>query len=102
MQIFQSHAAALDQAKRGAGVALALSFAVSHDLANGSLRRIPGPTLQAQGAWSILTLAEPNAAPAAAELTRFVTRPDAIQAMLRGTGVLPGRFKPFIHVTLWS
>ena len=102
MQIFQSHAAALDQAKRGAGVALALSFAVSQDLANGHLRRIQGPTLQAQGGWSILTLAEPNASPAAAELTRFVTRPDAIQAMLRGTGVLPGRFKPFIHVTLWS
>ena len=41
-QIFQSHAAALDQAKRGAGVALALSFAVSQDLANGHLRRMPG------------------------------------------------------------
>jgi LysR family transcriptional regulator, low CO2-responsive transcriptional regulator len=102
MQIFQSHAAALDQAKRGAGLALALSFAVSHDLANGHLHRIPGPMLQAQGGWSILTLAEPTTPPAAAELARFVTRPEAIQAMLRGTGVLPGRFKPFIHVTLWS
>ena len=43
--------------------------------------------LQAQGAWNILTLADRQATPAAAELTRFVTTPRATQAMLRGTGV---------------
>jgi DNA-binding transcriptional LysR family regulator len=101
-QIFQSHAAALEEAKRGKGVALAVSFAVSQDLANGDLKRVLGPSVQAQGAWSILTLAGQNAPPAAAELTRFVTTPRAIQAMLRGTGVTVGRFKPSIHVTLWS
>jgi LysR family transcriptional regulator, low CO2-responsive transcriptional regulator len=101
-RIFQSHAAAVDEAKRGKGVALAVSFSVSQDLANGDLKRIPGASLQAQGAWNILTLAEPNATPAAAELTRFVSTPRATQAMMRGTGVTVGRFKPSIHVTLWS
>jgi DNA-binding transcriptional LysR family regulator len=101
-RIFQSHAAALEEAKRGKGLALALSFAVAQDLANGDLKRVSAQALQAQGAWSVLTLNEHQAPPAAAELTRFVTTPRATQAMLRGTGVTLGRFRPSIHVTLWS
>jgi hypothetical protein len=101
-RIFQSHAAALEEAKRGKGVALGVSFAVSQDLANGDLKRVAASSLQAQGAWNILTLNVHQAPPAAAELTRFVTTPRATQAMLRGTGVTLGRFKPSIHVTLWS
>jgi DNA-binding transcriptional LysR family regulator len=101
-RIFQSHAAAVDEAKRGKGLALAVSFAVSHDLANGDLRRVSAPALQAQGAWSIFTLTPQQAPPAAIELARFVTAPRATQAMLRGSGVTVGRFRPSIHVTLWS
>ena len=97
-RIFQSHAAAVGEAKHGKGVALAVSFAVSQDLANGDLKRV---ALQAQGEWSILHLAH-NASPVAEELTRFVTTPRATQAMLRGSGVTVGRFRPSIHVTLWS
>jgi len=101
-RIFQSQAAAVDEAKRGRGLALAVSFAVAADVANGDLKRVSAQSLQAQGGWSILTL-NPHQAPAsAAELSRFVTTPRAIQAMLRGSGVTLGRFKPSIHVTLWS
>jgi DNA-binding transcriptional LysR family regulator len=98
-RIFQSHAAAIEEAKRGKGLALAVSFAVAQDLVRGDLRRV---SLQAQGAWSILTLAAQQAPPAAAELVRFVTTPRATQAMLRGSGVTVGHFKPSIHVTLWT
>jgi hypothetical protein len=35
-------------------------------------------------------------------MTRFVTTPRAIQAMLRGRAVAHGRFHPAVHVTLWS
>ena len=42
-RIFQSHAAALEEAQRGAGIALAVSFAVAGDLAKGRLVRIGGP-----------------------------------------------------------
>ncbi len=101
-RIFQSHAAAVDEAKRGRGLTLAVSFAVSQDLANGDLKRVAGPAVEAHGAWSILTLAANQAPSAAAELTRFVTTPRATQAMLRGSGVTVGRFRPSIHVTLWS
>ena len=101
-RIFQSHAAAIEEAKRGKGLAPALSFAVSQDLANGDLKRVTAGSLQAQGQWSILTLAGSQAPSAASELARFVTTPRATQAMLRGAGVTVGRFKPSIHVTLWS
>src|SRR5262245_53152585 len=79
VRIFQSHAAALEEAKRGKGLALALSFAVSQDLANGDLKRVSASALHAPGAWSILTLHESQAPSAAAELTRFVTTPRATQ-----------------------
>ena len=101
-RIFQSHAAAVEEAKRGKGLALAVSFAVSQDLVGGDLVRIQSPALQVNGAWSIITLTGQHASPEAAELTRFITTPRATQAMLRGSGVTVGRFKPSIHVTLWS
>ncbi|MFD4555447.1 LysR family transcriptional regulator [Streptomyces sp. NPDC058469] len=101
-RIFQSHAASVDEAKRGKGVALAVAFAVTKDLAEGDLRQLAGPQLPARGSWNLLTLPDREAPAAAAELRRFVTTPRATQAMLRGAGVTAGRFRPAIHVTLWS
>jgi LysR family transcriptional regulator, low CO2-responsive transcriptional regulator len=40
--------------------------------------------------------------PAASELLRFITTPRATQAMLRGSGVTIGHFRPSVHVTLWK
>jgi DNA-binding transcriptional LysR family regulator len=99
-QIFQSHAAAIEEAKRGKGVAPVLSFAVAHDVAAGNLVRIPGPQPHVDGVWHSMRL--PTAAPAADELTRVASTPRAVQAMVRGTGVTVGRFRPAVHVTLWS
>lgn len=101
-RIFQSQAAATAEAKRGKGIALVVAFAVAPDLSTGDLKRVPVQSLQAQGTWCILTLSGSQAPPAAVELSRFVTTPRATQAMLRGSGVTMGRFKPSIHVTLWS
>ncbi|MCX5240583.1 LysR family transcriptional regulator [Streptomyces prunicolor] len=101
-RIFQSHAASVDEAKRGKGVALAVAFAVTKDLAEGDLRQLAGPQLPARGSWNLLALPDREAPAAAAELRRFVTTPRATQAMLRGAGVTAGRFRPAIHVTLWS
>jgi LysR family transcriptional regulator, low CO2-responsive transcriptional regulator len=101
-RIFQSHAAALEEAKRGSGVALALAFAVAPDLAAGRLVRLAVPQARAEGFWNTWTLPHRDAAGPAAELVRFVGTPRAIQAMLRGSGVNVGHFRPSIHVTLWS
>ena len=101
-RIFQSHAAAVEETTRGDGVALAVGFSVSGDLSAGRLVPLEGPGLRAQGRWTALALTRENQTPAAAELMRFITTPRATQAMIRGAGVHVGRFKPAVHVTLWS
>jgi DNA-binding transcriptional LysR family regulator len=101
-RIFQNNAAAVEEAKRGSGVAFAVSFAVDADLATGRLVRLPVPAGSADGAWHTLTLGAASLPPPAAEFIRFVRTPRAIQAMLRGAGVSAGHFRRAVHVTLWS
>jgi DNA-binding transcriptional LysR family regulator len=101
-QIFQSHAAAVEEAKRGRGVAPALAFTVAPDVRNGHLVQLAGPHAVLETTWHAMTLAGPSAPPAAAELARFASTPRAIQAMMRSRGVNVGHFKPSVHVTLWS
>jgi DNA-binding transcriptional LysR family regulator len=100
-QIFQSHAAAVDQAKRSKGVAMAPAFAVTADLASKALVQLSGPGTSVDGVWHTVVLTGTGPSPAA-ELVRFISTPRAIQAMMRGSGVNVGRFRPSIHITLWS
>lgn len=103
-QIFQSHVAALEEAKHNRGLALAVTFVIAQDVANGQLARVAVSDLplRMDGSWSALTLAGGGLPSAVSELVRFVSTPRATQAMLRGSGVNVGRFRPSIHVTLWS
>ena len=101
-RIFQSDAAALEEVQRVGGVTLTIGFAVSKDLAAGRLTHIKGPGLQASGEWYASTLTPTARRPAVSELLRFITTPRCTQAMIRGTGVGVTRFRPKVHVTLWS
>jgi len=101
-QIFQSHAAALEEAKRGKGVAAGLSFRVTQDVTHGHLVNVTGPQVTVDAVWHSLMLVGQAAPSAAAELARFAATPRAIQAMMRGAGVTVGHFRPSVHVTLWS
>lgn len=101
-RIFQSDAAALEEVQRFGGVTLAIGFTVGKDLAARRLVQVKGEGLQAPGEWSLLTLSPAARQPAVSELVRFITTPRCTQAMLRGTGVGVTRFRPKIHVTLWS
>ena len=102
-RIFQSHAAALDQARGGRGLAIMPENRVVKELAAGTLQRVDGPGTQANGTWSALTLPrDRGVSPAAAELARFVGSPRAIQSMLTGSGANISHFRPSVHVTLWS
>ena len=101
-QIFQSHAAALGEAQRGRGIAPALSFTVAPDVRGGQLVALSGPHANAEAVWHSLVLGTPGTPSAAAELCRFASTPRAIQAMMRGVGVAVNRFRPSVHVTLWS
>lgn len=100
--IFQSDAAAVEETKRGHGLSLAVRFAVAGDLASERLSAVQGSHLRATGTWSALALPAHSQVPATAELLRFITTPRATQAMVRGAGVRRGRFRPSVHVTLWS
>jgi DNA-binding transcriptional LysR family regulator len=101
-QIFQSHAAAVEEAKRGRGVTAALAFTVAPEVRKGHLVQFHGPHASIEEVWHSITLTEPGMPSAAGELARFASTPRAIQAMMRGTGVGVARFKPSVHVTLWS
>jgi DNA-binding transcriptional LysR family regulator len=101
-RIFQSDAAALEEVQRVGGVTLAIGFSVAKDVADGRLAHIKGPGLQVPGEWCALTLTPAARQPAVSELVRFITTPRCTQAMLRGTGVGVTRFRPKVHVTLWS
>lgn len=101
-RIFQSDAAALEETRRSDGVCLAVKFTVAADMASGRLTTLDDPGLRAKGQWTALALPPHSQSPAAAELLRFITTPRATQAMVRGAGVHLGRFKPAVHVTLWS
>jgi DNA-binding transcriptional LysR family regulator len=101
-RLFQSDAAALAETRRGMGLSVALGFTVRDDLRNGALVRISAPRLAAHGSWATWTLSGEQQPSAAAELTRFVSTPRATQAMVRGESAGVGRFRPTVHVTLWS
>lgn len=104
-RIFQSQTAATEEVKRSPGIAPALSFTVGRELAAGNLARVDVPDLVRTASWDLLRIRDADGqepGSAAAELARFVTTPRAIQAMLRGAGVTSGRFRPSVHVTLWS
>lgn len=101
-RIFQSDAAALEEVRRVGGITLAIGFAVSSDLAAGRLTRIKGAGLQVSDEWCATTLPPDTRQPAVSELLRFIATPRCIQAMIRGSGVGVTRFRPKVHVTLWS
>ncbi|AQT78441.1 LysR family transcriptional regulator [Mycolicibacterium litorale] len=101
-RIFQSDAAALEEVQRVGGISLAVGFAVSKDLSAGRLMHVKGPGLQVSGEWCASTLPPSARQPAVTELLNFITTPRCTQAMIRGTGVGVTRFRPKVHVTLWS
>lgn len=101
-RIFQSDAAALAETRRGMGLAIALGFTIRNDLRSGRLVRIDAPRLASHGTWATWALAGELQQSAGAELIRFVGTPRATQAIVRGEAAGVGRFRPAVHVTLWS
>jgi DNA-binding transcriptional LysR family regulator len=101
-RIFQSHAAALEEVKRGNGVGVGVTFGVAGDLTEGRLVDVDVRGSRAEGMWGAMTLPGHSTTSAAAELSRFLTTPRATQAMLQGAGATIGHFRPSVHVTLWS
>jgi molybdate transport repressor ModE-like protein len=100
---FPTYAAAVAAASEGAGVMLAIAHTVLDDLRRGALARLDVRGTPTDRLWYASTLGPDRRTPAAWALRRFVTTPEATQAMLaRSRGVPVGRFRSPVYVTLWS
>jgi DNA-binding transcriptional LysR family regulator len=101
-RIYQNHAAALNDARNGIGLALSAAHGAHAELAGDRLVRVDAPGASVHGVWATFSLRRGDDNPLANELVRFMSTPRALQAMLTGSGANIARFKPRVHVTLWS
>lgn len=103
VRVFGSLTAAWAAAQAGEGVAPAIAHLVARDVARGLLTRLDVVATPLQLLWHASTLPEPRRAPGVGALLRFLTTPEAMQAMHRNDGSVPAsRFRPPVYVTLWS
>ena len=101
--VFGSLTAAWAAAEKGQGVAPAISHLVAGHLQRGTLTRLDVVSTPVRLLWHATTLPEPRRAPGVGALLRFLTTPEAMQAMHRSDGSVPAsRFRPPVYVTLWS
>ena len=101
-RIYQNHAAALNDARSGAGIALCPAHMLATEAADGRLVQLDGPGGMVDGRWATFVRRRDEPGATSRELVRFATTPRAIQAMLSGSGANISRFRPRVHVTLWS
>jgi DNA-binding transcriptional LysR family regulator len=100
---FATEAAAQAAAAAGEGVMLAIAHTVIDPLRHGVLVRLDVRGTPLEGMWHAATLGAERASPEADALRRFVTSPEATQAIVARPGGVPaGRFRPPVYVTIWS
>jgi DNA-binding transcriptional LysR family regulator len=103
LSAFSTEAAAQAAAVAGEGVTLAIAHTVIDPLRHGSLVRLDVRGTPLDGMWHAATLAAERSSDAAAALRRFITTPEATQAIVARPGGVPaGRFRPPVYVTIWS
>lgn len=101
-RLYPNHSAALADAQAGKGIALMLAHTANDRTRDGGLVRVDAPGVSADGMWATYALGRDRDNPLTGELLRFVSTPRAIQAMLSGSGANVARYRPRVHVTLWS
>ena len=99
---FATEAAAQAAAAQGQGVMLAIAHTVLDPLRRGTLVRLDVRGTPLDAMWHTATLRD-RPSEVADALRRFVTTPDATQAIIaRPGGVQAGRFRPPVYVTIWT
>jgi DNA-binding transcriptional LysR family regulator len=102
LRAFQSDAAALGAVASGRGLMLAVAHTVLDELRRGAVVRLDVRGTPLDQLWYATVLGLERRTPAASAFQRFVTTPEATQAMLSRPGGVPaGRFRPPVYVTLW-
>jgi DNA-binding transcriptional LysR family regulator len=103
VRAFPSFAAAAAETAAGRGIMLAVRHAILDELDRGALVALDVRGTPVGGMWYASMLGTDRRTPAAWALRRFVTTPEATQAILDRSGGVPAeRFRPPIHVSLWS
>ncbi|OQO91165.1 LysR family transcriptional regulator [Saccharomonospora piscinae] len=103
VQVFPTEAAAWSAAASGGGVSVAVEHLVAPLLRRQELTVLATPATPAPLCWHVTTPARQRCSAAAASLRSFLGTPAAMQLMRSpGSGVPPSRFRPPVHVTIWS
>lgn len=101
--VFPSHAAALNAARDGAGVAVSLGHTVRHELHRRSLAPVSTASTPMEFVWHANALPADRRSQACSGLLAFLRSPDAVAAMhVAQSGVPAGRYRPAVYVTLWD
>jgi LysR family transcriptional regulator, low CO2-responsive transcriptional regulator len=99
---FATEAAAQGAAAAGEGVMLAVAHTALDQLRRRTLVRLDVRGTPREAMWHVATLRD-RPSPVADALRRFVTTPDATQAIVTRPGGVPAtRFRPPVYVTIWS
>jgi LysR family transcriptional regulator, low CO2-responsive transcriptional regulator len=103
ISVFPNQTTAWDAAVRGLGVAPGLLHLAAHPLRRRTLRVLELPGTPVDVTWHVTTPPRERCGAEAASLRHFLGTPEAM-ALLRspGDGVPPSRFRPPVHVTIWS
>jgi len=103
IRVFPSQTAALAAAADGDGIAPAISHLVQRDIDHGRLVALDVTGTPIDLLWYVSMLAGARRVPSATALRRFLSTPEAMQAMHRSDGGIPAsRFRPPVYVTIWS
>ncbi|MCE3555428.1 LysR family transcriptional regulator [Pseudonocardia sp. RS11V-5] len=101
--VFPNQTAAWDAATRGRGVATGWTHLAVHHLRRRELQVIDVPRTPVELCWHATMPPVDRRAPGATTLRRFLGTPEATKLLRSpGTGVPPSRFRPPVHVTIWS
>ena len=102
VRVFPTQAAAWSAAAAGAGVAPAVEQLWARD-PHPDAAPLPVAGTPIEMLWHVSMLHGDRRPPAAGRLHRYLSTPDATQAMFRGDGGVPAsQFRPPVYVTIWS
>jgi DNA-binding transcriptional LysR family regulator len=103
IQVYPNETSAWSAAAGGAGVSVAVEHLVAPLLRRRELAVLPTSATPAPVCWHVTTPARQRCSAAAASLRYFLGTPAAMQLMRSPEGgVPPSRFRPPVHVTIWS
>ena len=103
VKVFSSPSSALAAAGQGIGIAAAVEYLAQPSITNNSLVVLPVIDTPIQLLWHVSSLPRARVSPMVAKFRRFLGTPDAMHAMRRVDGSVPAtRFRPPVHVTIWS